>query len=73
MGIEIHQRRENNESKRTIGYRRTYESTNVLDQKREQRYKNDNKFKSDTENLNLKDNTEGIYKCQGRTPAHYPV
>ena len=30
----------------------------------QQRYKNDGKFKSDTEHLNLKENTEGIYKCQ---------
>ena len=42
--------------------------------KREQQcYKNDNKFKSGTEHLNLKENTEGIYKCQGRTQGHHPV
>ena len=42
--------------------------------KREQQcYKKDNKFKSDTEHLNLKENTEGIYKCQGRIQGHYPV
>ena len=39
----------------------------------QQRYKNDGKFKSDTEHLNLKENTEGIYKCQWRILGHYPV
>ena len=42
--------------------------------KREQLgYKNDKKFKSDTEHLNLKENTKGIYECQGRIQDHYPV
>ena len=31
----------------------------------QQRYKNDHKFKSDTEHLNLKQNVKGIYDCQG--------
>ena len=39
----------------------------------QQRYKNDDKFKSDTQHLNLKENTEGIYKCHGRIQGHYPV
>ena len=38
-----------------------------------QRYKNGNKFKSDAEHLNLKENTEGIYECQERIQGHYPV
>ena len=36
-------------------------------------YKNDKKVKSDTEYLNLKENTKGIYECQGRIQGHYPV
>ena len=39
----------------------------------QQRYKNDDKFKSDIEHLNLEENTEGIYECQGRLKGHYPV
>ena len=41
--------------------------------KREQRYMNDDKFKLDTEHLHLKENTGGIYECQGRILGHYPV
>ena len=49
--------------------------------KREQQhYKNDrkssnkqNKFKSDTEHLNLKENAEAIFECQGRIQGHYPL
>ena len=31
------------------------------------------RYKPDTERLNLKENTEGIYECQGRIQGHYPV
>ena len=42
--------------------------------KREQQhYKNDGKFKSYREYLNLKENTEGIYEWQGRLQGNYPV
>ena len=39
----------------------------------QQRCKNDDKFKSNTEHINLKEMTEGIYECQGRIQSHYPV
>ena len=38
----------------------------------QQRYKNDDKLKSDTEHLNLKENTECIYECQGKIQGHCP-
>ena len=39
----------------------------------QQRYMNDDKFKLDTDHLNIKENTGGIYECQGRILGHYPV
>ena len=39
----------------------------------QQRCNNDDKFKSNTEHLNLKENTEGMYECQGRIQSHYHV
>ena len=45
---------------------------NFWTKREQQRYKNDDKFKSDTEHLNLKESTEGIYECQRRIQGHYP-
>ena len=39
----------------------------------QQHYKNDGKFRSDTEHLNLKENTESICEYQGRIQGHLPV
>ena len=46
---------------------------NYWTKREQQRYKNDDKFKSDTEHLNLEENTGDIYECQGRLKGHYPV
>ena len=46
---------------------------NYWTKREQQRYKNDDKFKSDTEHLNLKENTKGIYECQRRIQGLYPV
>jgi hypothetical protein len=51
----------------------TSRQAKLLVKKVQQHNKDTKAFKEDQQQLNLKINDEGIYKCQGRIQGHYPV